>query len=37
VLILPWNIADEVRKQMAGIGSWGGHFVLPVPALEVVA
>ena len=36
VLILPWNIADEVREQMSGISAWGGRFVLPVPALEVV-
>ncbi|MBV8083011.1 MAG: class I SAM-dependent methyltransferase [Candidatus Eremiobacteraeota bacterium] len=37
VLILPWNIAEEVREQMAGISEWGGRFVVPVPALEVVA
>jgi len=37
VLILPWNIADEVREQMAGVSRWGGRFVVPIPAPEVVA
>ncbi|MBV8171287.1 MAG: class I SAM-dependent methyltransferase [Candidatus Eremiobacteraeota bacterium] len=37
VLILPWNIADEVREQMSGINRWGGRFAVPVPALEVLA
>jgi hypothetical protein len=31
VLILPWNIKDEVKTQMAGIRSWGGRFIVPLP------
>ena len=37
LLILPWNIKDEVMQQMAGIRAWGGQFVLPIPTLEVLA
>lgn len=37
LLILPWNIRDEVIAQMAGIREWGGRFVVPVPRLEVIA
>jgi len=37
VLILPWNIADEVQSQMAGISGWGGRFAVPIPALQVLA
>jgi SAM-dependent methyltransferase len=37
LLILPWNIKDEVMQQMAGIRAWGGQFVLPIPTLEIVA
>ncbi len=37
VMILPWNIAPEVREQMAGVSRWGGRFVLPIPTPEVVA
>lgn len=37
LLILPWNIRDEVMQQMAGIRAWGGRFVVPIPALEILA
>jgi hypothetical protein len=36
VLILPWNIRDEVMRQMAGIRAWGGRFVVPLPEVEVL-
>ena len=36
VLILPWNIADEVVNQNTSIRSWGGHFVTAVPRLELL-
>jgi len=35
VLILPWNIAEEVIKQNESIRDWGGMFVTAVPQLEV--
>ena len=35
VLILPWNIADEVIKQNKFIEKWGGKFVTAVPELEL--
>ncbi len=31
VVILPWNIADEVRESLAYISEWGGKFVTAVP------
>lgn len=36
VLILPWNIKDEVMAQMAGIREWGGRFVVPLPEVAVL-
>jgi hypothetical protein len=36
VVILPWNIADEVRQQQP-VGRWGGRFVVAVPELKVLA
>ena len=36
VLILPWNLKDEIRTQMAGIADWGGRFVVAVPTLSVL-
>ncbi|MEX2493367.1 MAG: class I SAM-dependent methyltransferase [Nitrospirales bacterium] len=35
VLILPWNIKDEVMEQMAHIRDWGGQFVTPIPEVRV--
>jgi len=37
VLILPWNLRDEVVTQMAKIREWGGRFVVPIPQLEVLS
>ncbi len=36
VLILPWNIAAEVRSQHGYIADWGGRFVVAVPSLQVL-
>jgi SAM-dependent methyltransferase len=36
VLILPWNIKDEIIKQMAHIREWGGRFVVPIPETVVL-
>lgn len=36
VLILPWNIKDEVMNQMPFISEWGGCFVTLMPELRVV-
>ena len=36
VLILPWNIKDEVLAQMADVRGWGGKFVVPIPEVRVL-
>ena len=36
LLILPWNLRDEIISQMAHIREWGGKFVLPIPEVRVV-
>ena len=35
VLILPWNLRNEVTQQLDYIGAWGGRFVTAVPVLQV--
>ncbi len=35
LLILPWNIREEVMNQMSYIREWGGKFVVPIPAVQV--
>ena len=37
VLILPWNLRDEIMEQLAEIRSWGGQFVVPIPDVKVYA
>ena len=35
VLILPWNLKEEIMTQMAYIAEWGGQFVVPIPEVRV--
>jgi SAM-dependent methyltransferase len=35
VLILPWNLKDEVMEQMDGVRGWGGQFVVAIPEVRV--
>jgi SAM-dependent methyltransferase len=36
VLILPWNLRDEIIRYTAGIREWGGQWIVPIPTLEIV-
>lgn len=36
VLILPWNLRDEITGEMAIVRSWGGRFVVPIPEPAVL-
>jgi hypothetical protein len=36
VLILPWNLRDEIVEKMSMIRRWGGRFVVPVPEVSVL-
>src|SRR5690606_16414575 len=35
VVILPWNIADEIRAQTQGLADLGTQFMTAVPQLEI--
>jgi SAM-dependent methyltransferase len=37
VLILPWNLTEEIVSQMRVVREWGGQFVVPIPRVEVLA
>ncbi|MER3432153.1 MAG: SAM-dependent methyltransferase [Leptolyngbya sp. ERB_1_1] len=37
LLILPWNVKDEVMEQVSYIREWGGQFVVPIPEVKVYA
>ena len=36
VLILPWNLAEEIAAQLAYVRDWGGRLVVPVPETTVL-
>jgi SAM-dependent methyltransferase len=36
LLILPWNLKDEIIGQNSFIREWGGQFVVPIPTLEII-
>lgn len=35
LLILPWNLREEIMDQMDYIREWGGQFVVPIPEVRV--
>ena len=36
ILILPWNLKDEIVKQMSHVAAWGAKFVVPIPFVKVI-
>ena len=36
ILILPWNIKEEIMEQMGHVREWGGRFIVPIPHVQVI-
>jgi SAM-dependent methyltransferase len=36
ILILPWNLKEEIVQQMRHVGDWGARFIVPIPELAVI-
>jgi hypothetical protein len=36
LLVLPWNLKDEIIQQMRHVAAWGGRFILPIPELTII-
>jgi hypothetical protein len=36
ILVLPWNLRDEISEQLDYVRAWGGRLVFPIPALEIL-
>jgi SAM-dependent methyltransferase len=36
VVILPWNLKEEIRRQLASVREWGGKLVTVIPSLEIL-
>ncbi len=37
ILILPWNIKDEIISQLQYVKDWNGKFIIPIPEVNVIA
>jgi SAM-dependent methyltransferase len=35
ILVLPWNLRQEISQQLDYVREWGGQLVFPIPALEI--
>ena len=36
LLILPWNLKDEIMREMSYVRQWGARFVVPIPRLAIL-
>jgi 2-polyprenyl-3-methyl-5-hydroxy-6-metoxy-1,4-benzoquinol methylase len=36
ILVLPWNLRDEISQQLDYVHTWGGRLIFPIPTLEIV-
>lgn len=36
VLVLPWNLKEEITQQLTYISEWNGKFVIPIPELQII-
>ncbi len=36
VLILPWNLQDEIVTELEFIKDWGGQFIIPIPEVKII-
>ena len=37
ILVLPWNLREEISRQLSYARSWGGRLVFPIPELQIVS
>jgi len=36
VIILPWNLKEEITAQLSYIKDWGGKFIIPIPSVQII-
>jgi len=36
ILVLPWNLKQEILQQMGHVGAWGARFIVPIPELSII-
>jgi C-methyltransferase C-terminal domain len=36
VVVLPWNLIDEIAGQLSYVGQWGGRLIVPIPSATII-
>jgi hypothetical protein len=36
ILVLPWNLKQEIMSQMNHVGAWGCRFIVPIPSVSII-
>tara|TARA_Y100001936_G_C16085577_1_gene681460 strand:- start:1687 stop:2925 length:1239 start_codon:yes stop_codon:yes gene_type:complete len=36
IIILPWNLKEEIMNQMKDVREWGGKFVISIPEVQII-
>jgi hypothetical protein len=36
VVVLPWNLLDEIASQLSYVADWGGKLIVPVPRAKIL-
>jgi hypothetical protein len=36
VVVLPWNLIDEIAEQLSYVRDWGGRLIVPIPVATIV-
>ena len=36
VLIMPWNLVEEITAQLGYVSEWGGKFIVPLPEVSII-
>lgn len=37
ILVLPWNLKQEIMSQMSHVGAWGCRFIVPIPSVSIIS
>jgi len=37
IMLLPWNIKEEIMREMARVADWGGKFIVPIPKPAILS
>ena len=36
ILVLPWNLIDEIASQLSYVAEWGGRLIVPIPRASIL-